>query len=159
MKEKLRRSRKRTTLINIDNILHQQQNPDAEMDDVDVAEDGMMVSDIEEAVNAASEEVGEIDETDYRRTHWKIDVGEGARRVYEWWTTAMKERSDTVPCCFKVVKLIALSQTYSAAVERVFSQLTFIRRAVGDYTVRQMLELRALIRCNNGLEVNFQVNM
>lgn len=71
----------------------------------------------------------------------------------------MKERSDTVPCCFKAVKLIALSQTSSAAVERVFSQLTFIRRAVGDYTVRQMLELRALIRCNNGLEDNFQVNM
>ena len=106
------------------------------MDDVDVAEDGMMVSDIEEAVNAASEEVGEIVETDYRRTHWKIDVGERVRRVYEWWTTAMKERSDTVPCCFKAVKLIALSQTSSAAVERVFSQLTFIRRAVPNMTIR-----------------------
>ena len=75
----------------------------------------------------------------------------------------VKERSDTVPCCFKAVKLISLSQKSSAAVERVFSQLTFIRRAraVGDKTVRQMLELelRALIRCNNGLEDNFQVNM
>ena len=49
----------------------------------------------------------------------------------------MKERSDTLPCCFKAVKLIALSQTSSAAVERVFSQLTFIRRAVPNMTIRK----------------------
>jgi len=41
--------------------------------------------------------------------------------------------------------------------QRVFSQLTFIRRAVGDNTLREMMEIRAFIRCNNDLEGDFTV--
>ena len=159
-KMKLRRSRQRATLINIDNALRQQQNADADLGGDDGAEDGAMVNDIEQALDDAAEEVeGEIDEGNFRRMNWKKDVGERARRVYEWWTTAMLERGDTVPCCFKAVRIIALAQTSSAAVERVFSQLTFIRRAVGDNTLRQMMELRALIRCNSGLEDDFKITL
>ena len=39
----------------------------------------------------------------------------------------------------------------SAFVERVFSQLAFIRRVAGDSASRDVLELRTLIRVNNGL--------
>ena len=57
---------------------------------------------------------------------------------------------------YKAIRLVALSQASSTAVERVFSQLTFIRRAVGDSTTRHksksMLELRAMLyRFNKGL--------
>jgi hypothetical protein len=112
--------------------------------------------DIEQALDDAAVEVeGEIDEGNFRRMNWKKDG-----RVYEWWTTAMLERSDTVlSSCFKAVRIIALAQTSSAAVERVFSQLTFFRRAVGDDTLRQMMELRALIRCNSGLDDDFKITL
>jgi hypothetical protein len=155
-KTKMRRSRQRATLINIDNALRQQENADADLGGDDGAEDGTMVNDIEQALDDAAAEVeGEIDEGNFRRMNWKKE----ARHVYEWWTTAMLERSDTVPCCFKAVRIIALAQTSSAAVERVFSQLTFFRRAVGDDTLRQMMELRALIRCNSGLDDDFKITL
>ena len=49
----------------------------------------------------------------------------------------------------------SFSQAFSAAVERVFSQLTLIRRVVGDKTVQDLLELRAFYRCNDGLEGDY----
>ena len=69
----------------------------------------------------------------------------------------MNDRPDVIPCFYKAVRLIALSQASSAAVERVFSRLTFIRRIVGDSIVGDMLELRAFLRCNNGLVSDFRV--
>ena len=54
------------------------------------------------------------------------------------------------------MKLLALVQVSSALlVERVFSQLAFIRRAVGDSALRDLVELRTLIRVNNGLMENY----
>ena len=64
----------------------------------------------------------------------------------------MNERKEIVPYFEKAVTIVATVQVSSAAVERVFSQLTFIRRALGDNTLRDMVELRALIHCNKGLE-------
>ena len=56
------------------------------------------------------------------------------------------------------IRILATVQVSSAATERVFSQLTFIRRAVGDKTLQDLMELRSYIRCNNGLEDDFIVN-
>ena len=53
------------------------------------------------------------------------------------------------------VKLVVLIQTSSASAERVYSQLNFLRHILGDKTIRDNLELRALIRCNRGLESDF----
>ena len=44
-------------------------------------------------------------------------------------------------------------------VERVFSQLAFIRRAVGDKVSRDVLELRTLIRVNNGLMEDYRAKI
>jgi len=120
-------------------------------DDVEVAEDGI-VGDIEELVHAVGqEEMDGLGVDDFCKTNWKDDIGERGRRIYEWWRTVMNERSGVIPNFCKAVRLVVLSQASSAAVERVFSQLTFIRRVVGDNTVRDMLELRAFMRCNNDL--------
>ena len=70
----------------------------------------------------------------------------------------MNERKDSVPFFLKAAKLVAIVQVSSAAIERVFSQLTFIRRAVGDNTNKDMMELRAYIRCNNNLGGDFNIN-
>ncbi len=79
-------------------------------DDVDmnIADDMMLANGIEQVEDAGAEVV-ELDAADY-----------------SWWTTATKDRSDTIPHFVKAVRLVALSQISSAAVERVFSQLTFI---------------------------------
>ncbi len=76
-----------------------------------ISDDMMLANGIEQAVeDDAGAEVVELDEADYR----------------SWWTAATKDRSDTIPHFVKAVRLVALSQISSAAVERVFSQLTFI---------------------------------
>ena len=149
VKEKLRRARQRALLVNIDNTLRQQEDEDNVMEDVDVAEDGI-VGDVEEILHSAGQDVTD-DINEFCRMNWKDDIGERGRRIYEWWRAAMKDRANVIPCFYKAVRLIVLDQVSSAAVERVFSQLTFIRRIVGDGIVGDMLELRAFMRCNNGL--------
>jgi hypothetical protein len=57
--------------------------------------------------------------------------------------TAINDRVDLIPFFYKAVRLIALSQASSAVVECVFSQLTLIRRTVGDRSiVGDMLRLQ-----------------
>ena len=86
---------------------------------------------------------------------WKRDMGERSRRIYDWWRMLLNEKSGSLPKFEKAVKLLALVQVSSAFVERVFSQLAFIRRAIGDVASRDMMELRTLIRVNNGLMENY----
>ena len=127
------------------------------MDDVDpdVGEQGMVI-DIEQAVQATGEE--DIGQDDFRIVKWKKEIGARAQRVYNWWRTAMNERKDSsIPTFYEAVRLIAVTQASSAAAEHVFSQLTFIRRAVGDATLKDMMELRSFIRCNNGYVNDFRV--
>ena len=88
---------------------------------------------------------------------WKQDVGERSRRIYEWWKALMNARNGDIPAFQEAVRLVAITQVSSASVERVFSQLTFIRRAVGDNTLRDLIELRAYIRCNHGLTGQFKI--
>ena len=68
----------------------------------------------------------------------------------------LNEKSGSLPKFEKAVKLLALVQVSSAFVERVFSQLAFIRRAIGDSASRDVMELRTLIRVNNGLMENYR---
>ena len=72
----------------------------------------------------------------------------------------MNERKYSLQRFLKLAKLFVSIQVSSAAIERVFSRLTFIHRAVGDNnnTCKDMMELRTSIRCNNGLGSNFEIN-
>ena len=57
------------------------------------------------------------------------------------------------------LRLIVTVQVSSAAVERVFSQFTFILRAIGDKATRDyVLETRAFIRCNGYLVEDYSAN-
>ena len=86
---------------------------------------------------------------------WKKDMGERSCRVYDWWRMLLNDKSGSLPKFRKVVKLIALVQLSSAFVERVVSQLAFICRTIGNSTSRYVMELRTLIRVNNGLMENY----
>ena len=66
-----------------------------------------------------------------------------------------ENRGDNIPLFYEALRLVVLVQASSVFVERIFSQLTFIRRAMGDRIERDSLELRALIRCNSGLLEEF----
>ena len=70
----------------------------------------------------------------------------------------MNEKKSSIPTFQEAVRIIATVQVSSAAVERVFSQLTFIRRAVGDITCREVMETRAFVRCNGNLLDDFAAN-
>ena len=63
----------------------------------------------------------------------------------------MNEKVDTIPHFIEAVLLVGVTQPSSAFIERVFSQLSFIRCTVGETSSRDTLELRAFVRCNNGL--------
>ena len=88
--------------------------------------------DIEAIVQAVAKEDTTllIDNSD-----WKKDMGERSRRVYDWWRMLLNEKLGGIPAFKKAVKLLAC----------------FIWRAVGDKVFRDVLELRTLIRVNNGL--------
>ena len=99
----------------------------------------------------------EMTENDFRNISWKSDAGERLRRIYEWWRIVMNEKKTSLPYFQQAIRLVVLTQPSSASCERVFSQLTFIRRMVGDNILGEMLELRALLRCNNGLRDDYTV--
>ena len=66
-----------------------------------------------------------------------------------------ENRGDDIPLFCEALRLVVLVQASSAFVERIFSQVTFISRAVGDSIERDSLELRALTRCNFGPSEEF----
>ena len=153
LKIRARQARQRATLKNIDNHLRQKE----EEGEVDYDFESAFGS-IEDMVHSAGEDEDDIGQDSSGHTDWKQDIGERSRRIYDWWRTVMNERNGTIPCFEEAVRLVAVVQVSNAAVERVFSQLTFIRRAVGDATLRDVMELRAFIRCNSGLEGDFYVS-
>lgn len=109
---------------------------------------------MEAAIQAATVAEQANDDNFRYPSDWKQDVGERARRVYDWWRVIMNENRG-VTTFQEAVRLIATTQVSSAAVERVFSQLTFIRRAIGDLSTQQVLETRAFVRCNNSMGDDF----
>ena len=110
---------------------------------------------LREQIRQTEQDSVEMTEDSFADISWKSDAGERSRRIYEWWRVVMTEKRKNVPCFQKAVRLVVLTQPSSAASERVFSQLTFMRRMVGDQICGEMLELRALLRCNNGLRDDF----
>ncbi|GFH53790.1 hypothetical protein CTEN210_10266 [Chaetoceros tenuissimus] len=105
---------------------------------------------LQEQIRQVEQEAVQIVDEDFRNFSWRNDAGERARRVYDWWRMLMNEKKTHLPFFQKAIRLVVLTQPSSASCERVFSQLTYIRRIVGDAVVGEMLELRALLRCNNG---------
>ena len=95
--------------------------------------------------------INEIGANDYIVIEWENDPGEGLKIIYEWWRTIMNGHNIKLKYFSTAVCLIATVQTSSAASERVFSQLNFIRRVVGDHILQDFLELRCFLRCNNNL--------
>lgn len=140
-----RRAKKRHTLEMINNLY---------MENEEVGADNV-IPDVRVQMQHIENEADEMADDDFRNMSWKNDAGERGRRVYEWWRVLMNEKKTSIPHFQKAIRLIVLMQPSSASCERVFSQLTFIRRIVGDRILGEMLELRALIRCNNNLRDDF----
>ena len=89
----------------------------------------------------------------FRRYHdnCKEDPGERGRRIWERWRHWI---NTTNPCpqITTALSLIAINQTSSASMERVFSQLNYIDRVVvGRQGLEDLTELRCMFRCNNTL--------
>jgi len=86
---------------------------------------------------------------------WRKDPGEKARRIWEWWRPIVTEDSTSSPAFSKALRLIALIQVSSCAVERVFSQLNMIVETCGCHMLEDMLEVRLFARCNGDLDELF----
>ena len=86
---------------------------------------------------------------------WKNDPGERACRIWEWWKTIDESE---LPCFKFAVRIVAICQVSSCAVERVFSQLKMINDACG-IMYEDMLEVRMFCRTNGeGLVMKFKAN-
>ncbi len=86
---------------------------------------------------------------------WKQDPGERACRIWEWWKTITESE---LPCFKMAVRIVAICQVSSCAVERVFSQLKLIDDACGSMH-EDMLEVRMFCQTNGeGLSMKFNTN-
>ena len=77
---------------------------------------------------------------------WKDDPGTKVHRNFEWW----KLRAHDAKCFnyYKIaLRLVVLTQTSSAFVERVFSQWQDIVDACGVNQKKEMVECRISSRC------------
>lgn len=81
---------------------------------------------------------------------WRKDPGEKATRIWEWWKPIVVD-STSFPAFGKALRLIALIQVSSCAVERVFSQLKLIVETCGNM-FEDTLEVRMFARCNGNLD-------
>jgi hypothetical protein len=148
--------RQRATLCNVDAYLREREQRQTDGESEEDGGDGFIG--VEAAIHVATVAEQANDDNFRYPSDWKRDVGERARRVYDWWRVIMNDNRG-VPTFQEAVtvRLIATTTTQvsSAAVERVFSQLTFIRRAVGDLATQQVLETRAFVRCNNSMGDDF----
>lgn len=79
---------------------------------------------------------------------WKLDDGEYACRIWEWW----KPRVNKFPCHALALRLVVLAQLSSCSVERVFSRLTSVRSICGDNMYEDICEVRMLLQCNGDLQ-------
>ena len=75
---------------------------------------------------------------------WKLDDGEYACRIWEWW----RARITNFPCFALALRLVVLAQLSSCSVERVFSRLKLIQDICGGGMYEDMLEMRLFIQCN-----------
>jgi len=77
---------------------------------------------------------------------WKHDPGERARRIVGWWRIMNEAKKSKIQSLHKALTLILVVQTSSCSVERLFSQLQYIRRACGHAMLEATLEVRTMMR-------------
>ena len=85
---------------------------------------GSVFGSIMKVVEVAGDDGSDVDGQN-NSNEWKQDVGERSRQVYGWWRMLVNERKDSVPCFLRAATLVAIVQVSSAAIERIYSQLTF----------------------------------
>jgi hypothetical protein len=113
--------------------------------------------DTDAPINAAVPSQSQVDPDDIRNyDSWQEDAGERSRRIWEWWRGWFMGKNQLLNIRH-ALRLIVLAQPSSAATERVFSQLQFIRRVCGDSMLEDVLSMRTLVRCNNGLCDDFEL--
>jgi len=84
--------------------------------------------------------------------YWLKDPGEVGRRILEWWKNGFGEANIQY-----AISLILLAQPHSAAMERAFSQLTYIWRVTNRQGLEDQAYLRCMLRCNNKLIITKQI--
>ena len=72
---------------------------------------------------------------------WKMDDGEYACRIWEWWRSRMTK----FPCFGLALRLAVLCQLSSCSVERVFSRLNLIQNICGGGLLEDHLEIRLFL--------------
>ena len=87
--------------------------------------------------------------------NWKDDPGERARRIYLWWVSHIKMDQRPIFQLSTALRLVALAHPASSAIERVFSQLQFLRHIRSDRLLSDLVNLCLMIRVNDGLVDDF----
>ena len=78
---------------------------------------------------------------------WKVDPGECACTIWEWW----KPIVGTFPFHALALRLVVLAQLSSCFVERVFLRLKMRRDVCGDNMKEDMNEIRIFLQYNGDL--------
>ena len=84
---------------------------------------------------------------DIPTSDWKVDPGEYACKIGEWW----KPRVDVSPFHVLALRLVVLTQLSSCSVERIFSRLKMIRDLCGDNMKEDTNERRLFLQYNGDL--------
>ena len=74
---------------------------------------------------------------------------ETARRIWEWWRARLW-KVNVFKYWSKAARLVALVQTSSARIKRVFSQLKLILETIGFSALEKTVEGRLFTRVNKG---------
>jgi hypothetical protein len=85
-----------------------------------------------------------FDSREERYKTWKDDPGEQARRIWIWWSHVR----DKFNAFSLALRLVALVQTSSASVERLFSVLKLIVESIGHSMLEETLETRLFVKYN-----------
>jgi hypothetical protein len=88
-RETKERQRQRATLFIVDAYLCEQEQIGKSGEEV---EERQGFIGVEEALHAAAEASDNNDNNNFRYSDWKQDVGERARRIYDWWRVVMNEK-------------------------------------------------------------------
>jgi hypothetical protein len=96
------------------------------------------------AKNALEENDPTFDSREERYKTWEDDPGEEARRIWIWWSDV----HDQFASFSTALRLVALVQTSSASVERLFSVLKLLVDAIGNSMLEETLETRLFVKYN-----------
>jgi hypothetical protein len=85
-----------------------------------------------------------FDSREERYKTWEDDPGEEARWIWIWWADVR----DKFTSFSTALRLVALVQTSSASVERLFSVLKLVVDAIGNNMLEETLETRLFVKYN-----------